>query len=481
MIINSHNVAYTKSWTPKTFPDYYEKELQKSDSVIQKLHQLPDFSIHEKLSHLAQEITNLRNRCILWKEDNEKENWNTNDQTLYNECLILNEYHEKVKSELFYLNKKTMSLKEDSPNVFWAAEYLLKFFPEELSKLEGKLQKLKKLIDESQEVQKLFPKIHQEFTFLKNQFFRLQQKFTDWKNRREDPQDITHGTYDDPVEYYKAQGELSQSASLIVSQFQIIEQGMVYLQNLCYSPAECLCEKEKKENKQQSHLPNLPLPPQEKKDFSNEEVIQQIMEQFLAPSQKGIIDSLTSSSLMLSIDERMDQIVKEGEHVHLSRGMLCEKKIEIRKAQENTILHQLIPYYPPQEDFTLAILSLKPGTLLQDWIMINKLAQYGYNKIQLRLFYLNRDGSTGLAVCLSSLIKTLLPNLKVNVDYVRSFDQLKGQAFHSIYAFDFAKKSKEEQVLLCESLEYLTENAFCSVTIENDCFVYNKTLLPSFK
>lgn len=109
---------------------------------MQKLHhQLPDFSTHEKLSHLAQEIANLRNRCILWKEGNEQENWNTNDQTLYNECLILNEYHEKVKSEIFNLNKKTMSLKEDSPDVFWAAEFLLKSFQDELSKLEQKLQK----------------------------------------------------------------------------------------------------------------------------------------------------------------------------------------------------------------------------------------------------------------------------------------------------------------------------------------------------
>lgn len=138
MMINVHNVAYTESWTTKTFPDYYEKELQKSEAEIQKLYQLPDFSNHEKLSHLAQKITHLRKRCILWKEDNEKENWKTNDQTLYNECLILNEYHEEVKSELCNLNKKPMSLKEDSPDVFFAAECLLKCFPKELSKLEGK-------------------------------------------------------------------------------------------------------------------------------------------------------------------------------------------------------------------------------------------------------------------------------------------------------------------------------------------------------
>lgn len=337
---------------------------------------------------------------------------------------------------------------------------------------------LKKLIDESHEAQKLFPEIHQEFTFFENEFFRLQQKLPNWKNRWEDPQDITCRTYDDPVEYYKAQGELSQSASLIAFQFQLIEQGIISLQNLCDSPAECLYEKEKKENKQQLPLPNLPLSPQEKKDFSNEEVIQQMMKQFLAPSQKGIIDPLTYSSCISSIDERMDQIVKEGEQGGLSR-VLCQQAIELRKAQENTILHQLIHYYPPQEGFTLTILSLKPGNLLQDWIMINKLAQYGYNKIRLRLFDL--DGSAGLAVCLSSLIKTLLPKLEVNVDYVRSLDQIKGSTFHSIYAFDFDKKSKKEQALLCESQEYLTKNAFCSVTIENDCFVYNKTLLPSFK
>ncbi len=186
-------------------------------------------------------------------------------------------------------------------------------------------------------------------------------------------------------------------------------------------------------------------------------LVDQLKELFLNPPipqpQKEKSISLTESRediFLFASEEQKQQATKEAlqklddsaanRDLWIAQGSnklsmcMCRSKLK-RVENELDFLRTLIKRYPPHPSFELCLMSVGSGKLLQDWVLLQQLAEIGYSKIYLHLVDpLTTEGDVAV---LGSLI---FIHLKDSVTIIHT--QCKPERieecrpFHAIYAMD---------------------------------------------
>lgn len=147
---------------------------------------------------------------------------------------------------------------------------------------------------------------------------------------------------------------------------------------------------------------------------------------------------------------------------------MCGPKLK-RVENELDFLRALIKRYPPHPSFELCLMSVGSGKLLQDWVLLQQLAEIGYSKIYLHL--VDPLTTEGDVVVLRALIDIYLKNSITIIHTQCKPEHIEEcRPFHAIYAMDLDPLSEFPEA----------EEVWYSLTLASDCLKERGLIFCSF-
>jgi hypothetical protein len=175
----------------------------------------------------------------------------------------------------------------------------------------------------------------------------------------------------------------------------------------------------------------------------------------------------------LNFDQR-DSWINQGRNLDLQWCLCPSHTKEVRALYEKELVSKLVMQFPPHSHPQLTIMSLGSGYLLQDWVLLNEIAQQNYKKINLHLV----DPGTGPEYIeqLTKLAKILAAskNIEIKIEFADSLKSLPlDNKFDCIHAIDFKLSEIGCWETLADGLPLLSKAGFVFTTGSAGRFVFS--------